>query len=235
MSYGTPPNSFHIPFTGEYLDFLGRSMEDAILRTGLDGYMIDWVWNPPDKLRENGWLPAEKKLYTELTGKPFPASGRPEAADKLAYERRAIERAWERIRAARDRANPGCVLWLSCSRLDDPTVVDSRLLRESDWVMNEAPSRALLDKARKMIGPRTRLIQNLVGWPDHDARGFLADPANRKIDFYGFAEPRDTSLPLSVSEYLGKPVDSFAGKEHFAVNDRNTAVLARFYRGLAMN
>jgi hypothetical protein len=231
LSYGVPGNVYHIPFTDAYLDYLARSMADAIRRTHLDGYMIDWVWNPRDKLREKGWLDAEKRLFTKLTGVPFPASGEPSPQDKLLYERRAIERCWDRIRAARDRANPSCKIWLSCSRLNDPTVQGSKLLREADWVMNEAPSRALLEGVRRMVGSRTRLIQNLVGWPNHDAKTFLADPANRGLDFYGFAEPRDTSLPLPVEEYLARTEESFAGTEKFTVNDRNIATLARFYRG----
>jgi hypothetical protein len=231
FSYGVPGNVYHIPFTDTYLDYLSHSMADTIRRTRLDGYMIDWVWNPHDKLRENGWIDAEKELFVKLVGKPFPAAGTPSPEDKLLYERRAIERCWERIRDARDRANPNCKIWLSCSRLNDPTVQGSRLLRECDWVMNEAPSRALLEGVRKMVGPRTRLIQNVVGWPNHDAKAFLADPANRGLDFYGFAEPRDTSLPLPVEEYLSKPFEAFAGKERFTVNDRNIAALARFYRG----
>ena len=231
LSYGAPPGTWHIPFTDAYLDYLSGAMEDVIRRTGLDGYMIDWVWNPPDKLRAGGWIEAEKKLFTRLTGAAFPAAG-PSREDKLAYERRAIERCWARIRQARDGANPRCAIWLSCSRLNDPTVVDSSLLRECDWVMNEAPSRELLDAARRMVGRNTRLIQNLVGWVDHDAKAFLADPGNHALDFYGFAEPRDNSLPLPVRDYLARSVEAFSGKGRFEVNDRNTAVLARFYRGL---
>jgi hypothetical protein len=83
-----------------------------------------------------------------------------------------------------------------------------------------------------MVGRKTRLIQNVVGWANHDAAAFLAAPANRPLDFYGFAEPRDNSLPLPVEELLAKPLEAFAGKEKMQVNDRNTAVLARFYRGL---
>ena len=235
LSYQAPPSVYNIPFTDAYLDYLTQAMQDAIARTGLDGYMIDWVWNPHEKVRANGWIEAEKKLFTQLTGKAFPAKGLPSSEDKLAYERRAIERCWERIREVRNRANPGCLIWLSCARLGDPTVVDSRLLRECDWVMNEAPSRELLESARRMVGPKTRLVQNLVGWVNHDASAFLADPGNRSLDFYGFAEPRDSSLPRSIEEYLSKPVASFVGKERFQVNDRNTAVLARFYRGLGMD
>jgi hypothetical protein len=234
LSYGTPPAP-HIPFTDTYLEYLSRSMEVAIRRTGLDGYMIDWVWNPSDKVRANGWIESEQKLFTQLMSKTFPASGTPSKQDQLAYERRAIERCWEQIRNARNRANPHCMLWLSCSNLTDPTVGGSRMLRECDWVMNEAPELKLLESARSMAGRNTRLIQDLVGWVQHDARSFLENPANRALDFYGFAEPRDRSLPLAVEEYLAKPVDAFAGKDRFDVNDRNTAVLARFYRGMSLD
>ena len=234
LSYGAPGNTYHIPFTDAYLDYLASVMQDAIKKTGLDGYMIDWVWNPPDNVRANGWIEAEKNLFVQLMGKPFPANGAPSAEDKLAYERRAIDRCWERIHEARNRANRQCVIWLSCYRLTDPTVANSKLLRECDWVMNEAPSRELLESARHTVSKKARLIQNLVGWANHDARAFLADPANRTRDCYGFAEPRDSSLPLAVEDFLSKPVEAFAGKQQFEVNDRNIAVLARFYRGLAI-
>ena len=234
LSYGAPGSTYHIPFTDAYLDYLSRAMEDAIRRTGLDGYMIDWVWNPSEKARGGAWIDAEKKLFTQLTGKPFPSAGAPSSEDKLDYERRAIERCWQRIRQTRDRANPRCIIWLSCARLKDPTVIGSRLLRECDWVMNEAPSRDLLESARRSVGAKTRLIQNVVGWADHDAKAFLGDPGNRSLDFYGFAEPSDTSLPLPVEQYLSKPVESFTGKDRMAVNDRNIAAVARFYRGLGM-
>jgi len=44
LSYGTPSEP-HIPFTTEYLDYLCGSIKDALEKTGIDGFMIDWVWN----------------------------------------------------------------------------------------------------------------------------------------------------------------------------------------------
>jgi hypothetical protein len=79
------------------------------------------------------------------------------------------------------------------------------------------------------------MLQNLVGWAAHDAAKFLADPNNRDLDFYGFAEPRDNSLPLPIAEYLGKPIGAFTGRNRISANDRNIAALARFYRGLPMD
>jgi hypothetical protein len=234
LSYGAPAD-IHIPFTDEYLDYLSRSMADAMQKTGMDGTMIDWVWNPSDRQRRNGWLPAEQKLFTRLTGKPFPRDGQPAESDKLDYERKAINRCWARIKQARDRANAQCVLWLSVNNMADPTLADSPMLKEVDWVMNESPDPKLYEAARRMAGRQTRLIQNVVGWPTHDAASFLSDPKNRGLDLYGFAQPRDNSLPLPVAEYLHKPVRAFTGGDRFSANDRNIAALARFYRGLPMD
>lgn len=233
LSYGTP-TSPHIPFTDEYLEYLFRSMADAFKKTGIDGTMIDWVWNPPDRLREKGWLESEKKLFTQLTGRKFPESGQPSKEDKLEYERRAIDRCWARIRETRGRTNPKCILWLSANNLSDPTIADSKMLKECDWVMNESPDRRLYEAGKRMAGERTRMIQNLVGWAEHNAKDFLSDPRNRDLDFYGFAEPRENSLPLPIEDYLGKPVEAFSGKDRLSANDRNIAALARFYRGLPL-
>jgi hypothetical protein len=234
LSYGTP-STLHIPFTDEYLDYLSRSMADAMRKTGMDGTMIDWVWNPSKELRQKGWLAAEKKLFMQLTGKRFPESGQPSQEDTLQYERRAIDRCWARIRDTRDRTNPKCILWLSVSGMDDPTIADSKLLRECDWVMNESPDRKLFLAGKRMVGKQTRMIQNVVGWAEHNAKEFLSDPQNRGLDLYGFAEPRDNSLPLPVAEYLGKRVEAFTGKDRLSANDRNIAALARFYRGLSLD
>lgn len=233
LSYGTPSTQ-HIPFTDQYLDFLTGSMQEAIRKTGLDGYMIDWVWNPAEGVRKDGWLEAEKKLFEKLTGARFPASGKVGGAARLAYERKAIDRCWQRIREARDEADKDCILWLSVSDLKNPAIENSALVRECDWVMNEAPDRERYDLGKKMAGPGARLIQNVVGWPKHDARTFLEEPRNRDLDYYGFAEARDNGLPLPARDYLRKPWDKFSGTSRNAINDRNIAALARFYKGLAL-
>jgi hypothetical protein len=234
LSYGTP-STMHIPFTDPYLDYLARSMGDAMSKSGMDGTMIDWVWNPADSLRAKGWLPAEQKLFEQLTGKAFPPSGQPAPEDKLRYERKAIDRCWARMKEARDHANPRCILWLSANDLAAPSIQNSAMLREVDWAMNESPDPKLYEIGRRMVGPKTRMLQNLVGWVNHDAKSFLAEPRNRWLDLYGFAEPGENSLPLSIAEYLRKPVDDFKGKDHRAANNYNIAALARFYRGMPMD
>ena len=234
LSYGMP-STLHIPFTDAYLDYLSRSIADAVRKTGIDGFMIDWVWNPKPELRRQGWIDCEKKLYQQLTGNAFPKKGTPGKRETLRYERAAIARCWKTVQRAAKDTNPDCIVWLSCSNITDPTVAGSAMLREVDWLMNESYREDYLQAGRKMIGRRTRLLQCLVGWAEHDARNFLSDPNNRKIDLYGFARPRETSVPLPISDYLGKPIQAFAGDGRVAVNDRNIATLARFYNGLPMD
>jgi hypothetical protein len=118
--------------------------------------------------------------------------------------------------------------------VNDPTVANSKLVAECDWLMNESPDRKLFLAGKRMAGKQTRMLQNVVGWAEHNAKEFLSDPQNRDLDLYGFAEPRDNSLPLPVAEYLAKPVESFTGTDRLSANDRNIAALARFYKGLAL-
>jgi len=229
LSYGTPGN-LHIPFTDEYLAYLSRSIADAVRRTGLDGFMIDWIWNPAPELRKQGWIEAEKKLYMQLTGKPFPSAG-PAASDLLEYERKAIERCWRAVRKAAKDERKDCILWLSCNNLTAPTVNGADWLKDVDWVMNESPDRAFFNAARQAVGPQTRMLQCLVGWVQHDAATYLSDRTTQGIDLYGFAEPRANSLPLGVEEYLKRGPQGFPGATGTAPNDRNIATLARFYNG----
>ena len=68
LSYGIPSKP-HIPFTREYLDYLCAEIKDALSRTGMDGFMIDWVWNPGDLEGEPlRWLDCEQRMYRETPG-----------------------------------------------------------------------------------------------------------------------------------------------------------------------
>lgn len=229
LSYGFP-SVYHIPFTDAYLDYLTASIADALRKTGMDGFMMDWMWCPHDKARQQAhggkWLDAEKKLFETLMSKPFPGEDKLAADEKLAYERKAINRCWARIRDAAKRANPACVIWLSCSRVRDASIADSPMLKEVDWMMDEAGTPAAMKEVAPMFGPRTRQLLCVVGWGDrHDARGILSDAANARYGIYGFSKPNPDSLPLPIATYLGRPIESFKG------NDRNIAALARFFAG----
>ncbi|HOZ47264.1 MAG TPA: hypothetical protein PLO37_18355 [Candidatus Hydrogenedentes bacterium] len=225
FSYGAPSQP-HLFYSDRYLDFLAASIRDAVEKTGIDGFMIDWVWNP-DKARadQNGgaWKPAEKELYAQLMGEPFPGEAQLSDAQKTAYDRASITQCWKRIRDAA----PDSVIWLSCNDLNHPSVVDSPLLREVDWIMNEHPDPERLAKVIAAATDRQRVIQCIVGWGDqHNAYAVVTNKEFPTRDFYGFARPGDNSLPLPIQEYLDKPIESFSG------NDKNIATLARFYNGL---
>lgn len=229
LSYGTP-SAPHIPFTTEYLDYLCASMADALQRTGLDGFMIDWVWNPGDldgsRLR---WLECEQQMYRELLGEAFPGKDQITPARELEFRRRALDRCWDRLRAAAKKANPKAVIWLSCCNVASPVVVNSKLFQEVDWLMNEATDPKSLTQVETMKGAHTRLIQCVVGWGEaHDARRILSGGGARDLGLYGFAKPGPNSLPLPVAEYRRRSIASFQG------NDRNIAVLARHFTGASL-
>jgi hypothetical protein len=229
LSYGAP-SAPHIPFTTEYLDYFCASIEDALRRTGMDGFMIDWLWNPGDlDGTRPRWLECEQQMYQELLGESFPGKDKITPERELEFRRRAIDRCWERIRATTKRVNPDAVIWLSCCNVSSPVVVNSKLFKEVDWLMNEATDPKSLQQVAAMKGPHTRLVQCVVGWGDaHDARRILSGGAARALGIYGFAKPGRNSLPLPISEYRSRSLDSFQG------NDRNIAVLARHFTGASL-
>lgn len=232
LSYGAP-SSPHIPFSTPYLDYLCASIEDALRKTGMDGFMIDWVWNPTRpagaaaKESKERWLDCEKTMFAELLGRPFPGADELTADELASFRRKAIDRCWTRIRQAAKGVRPDCVIWLSCSNLHEPSVQNSTMFREVDWLMNEAPNPEDIAAIRRMIGPQTKLVQCLVGWGDrHDARRVLERAEFRQLGIYGFSRPGPNSLPLPIEEYRRHPIARFTG------NDRNIATLLRYYHGL---
>jgi len=182
--------------------------------------MLDWLSNTSGK-----WFDCEKKMYEELMARPFPGADKVTPADKEAFDRKAVERCWTRIRDAARKVKPGCILW--------PNGLQHMNLEGVDWLLNESPdvnqTAAVL---RQIDGKRpVRIIQNQVGWPDHDARKVLADSRYEKWDLYGFAAPYDNGLPLPVADYLNRPMDEFKGSDRMTINDKNIAALTRFYLG----
>ena len=227
LSYGTPA-TFHLPLTDAYLDYLAEAVADALQKTKMDGFMVDWLWNPSDEVRKQAtggkWLKAEQELFTQLTGKPFPAGGQPSPEDRLLYEQKATERCWRRIHDTAKRVKPNCIIWLSCHDVRSPHFLNTSVFKEVDWLMDESGTPKALGEVAPRLGPQARPILCLVGWGDrHDARKVLTDPANRIYGIYGFSQPGPNSLPLPIADYLGKPMDSFYG------NDRNIAALARWF------
>jgi hypothetical protein len=199
QSYGTP-SGIHIPFTTEYLDYLGRCIKDALKKTDIDGFMIDWVFSPPVLMAEKNvrWLPCEQVMYAELFGRSFPGKDKVDASETLEFQRRALERCWRRIRQAAKSAKPDCIIWLSCMDLSHPQIMGAEMLCEADWVMNETPTPEKLHAARQLVGPHARLIQCVSGGStEYDASKVLDNPKYKDVGLYGFAPWPDvkTTLP----------------------------------------
>ncbi len=239
LSYGIPATP-HIPFTDQYLDYLCGAIQDALEKTGMDGFMIDWIWHPNGEPTMNTdprgdaaagrWLEAEKRLFADVMGRPFPGEDQLSPADKLEYDGRATQRCWRRIYEAAKRTRPDCIIWLSCHNLKAPSLEGCSVFQEVDWLMNENPDPEGLEYARLKAGPPVQLVQCLVGWGDqHDARRFLSGAVPPDLAIYGFAKPHDDSLPLPIETYLSRPAESFHG------NDRNIAVLARYFNGVPLD
>ncbi len=229
LSYGCP-SDYHLPLTDAYLDYLGVAIEEALKKTDMDGFVVDWLWNPKDEVRaaqnRGRWLDCDQHLFQTLVGKPFPSQGAPSAADRGVYERRAIERCWRRIHDTAKRVKPSCVVWISCNNVLDPALQRTSVLKEADWFMDESGSPEKMKAIAPLLGPNTHPMLCVVGWGDgHNARRILTDPSSARCGIYGFMAPGADSLPLPIARYLGQPADRFQG------NDRNVAVLARVYTG----
>ena len=199
------PSAISIPFTRAYLDYLARVIPEALLKTGIDGFMIDWVFNASHFYadKQYAWLVCERQMYQELLGEPFPGEDAMTPERTATFNRRALDRCWETIRNAAKTAKPDCIIWLSCYDLNHPQVKGSTLLREVDWLMNEHPDAARLDAARAASGAHTRLIQCLCGWGDqHDANALIERLRPTDTGFYGFARP-DAATTLPPEDHSG--------------------------------
>jgi hypothetical protein len=223
LSYGTPANR-HIPYTDEYLAYLSTAIDEAVRMTGIDGFMIDWFYQPE---REN-WKDCEKKLYEQLMGEAYPGDGKLSEEKEVEYSRKAIDRAWKTIRKAAKDANPECIIWLTAFDPTHPHIVNSRMYKEVDWLMNEGGDLKRIRAVEPMIGGHTRLITCLANWNRQDPTTLVPAALKEGIGLYGFAKPHADSL-LPLEQLLKRPVKELKG------DDRNIAVLARAYHGVPID
>jgi hypothetical protein len=230
LSYGTP-TSYHIPYTDEYLAYLSAAITDGVTKTGIDGFMIDWLWMPDRKATEGKWLDCEKKLYTQLMNEPFP--GEEQLGERtpkyVEYSRKAIDRTWKTLRKAAKDANPECIVWLTSNHINHPHVVNSDMYQEADWIMNESGDIARIRQVKGMIGKHTRLITCLARWNNQDATKVVPEALAENVGLYGFAAPRNNIGLIPLENILSKPVAELKG------DDRNIAVLARAYHGVSID
>ncbi len=225
LSYGTP-STYHLPYTDKYLAYLSSAVGDAVKTTGIDGIMLDWVWQPRRLSTKGKWIEAEKKLYKQLMGEPFPGEDKLTGAQDLKYSRMAIDRCWKTIRKAAKTANPNCIIWLTSNRLKSPHVINSDMYRQADWVMGEAGRIEHIEAARKMVGKHTRLITCMALWNRQDPTSAVPEAIKAGIGLYGFAKPgRDGTLDLK--KILPRQICELTG------DAQSIAVLARAYHGVS--
>jgi hypothetical protein len=231
LSYGIPSNP-HIPYTNAYLDYLCNSIEDAIRKTGMDGVFIDWVWNPGTTMEPYPplrWIKCEREMYMELMNKPFPGPDMINPADELQFRRKAIDRCWKRIRETVKRTKPECIIWLTSCQLTSRDIKGSDMLKEADWILNEAGDTATTGYMQQMFGKNIRMITCLANWNGQDPMIVIPAALRNGVGLYGFTKPVRRSFMPPVSYYLSHHVDSLKGDE------RNIAALARVYNNLPMS
>lgn len=224
LSYGTP-STYHIPYTDEYLAYLTEVITEAVKTTGIDGFMIDWVWMPKRQSTKGKWIAAEKKLYEQLMGEPFPGEDQLAKEQDTAYSRKAIDRCWKAIRKAAKDANPDCIIWLTTNKAHHPHVIDSDMYREVDWLMGEAGRLHEILKLKQMVGEHTHLITCMSDFGGPNAVKAVPQAIEAGIGLYGYAKPQGKAGTINLATIFSKQISELTG------NDQRIAVLARVYHG----
>ena len=225
-------NGQQIPFTTKYIDYLCASIEDAIKKTDMDGYMLDWFFNPGggnDPLPPLRWLPCEQEMYGELMNTPFPGIGKTTPEIELQFRRKAIDRAWKRIHETTKNTKSDCIIWLSSYNLNSREIVGSDLLMQVDWLINEAGDIASTETVRNLIPEHTKLITCLANWNKQDPEEVVPAAIKANVGLYGFTKPMVGALMPPIDLFLTQPVSDFDG------DAKNIAILARAYRGLPLD
>lgn len=224
LSYGSP-TTYHIPYTDEYLEYFSKSIHDAVKKTGMDGFMVDWLWMPRRSSTEGKWLPCEKDLYRQLMEEEFPGEDKLTKQQDTAFSRKCLERCWDAIKKAAKTANPECIVWLTVNKMHHEHVTNSRIYKEVDWLMNEAGSLEAIRKAKGMVGDHTRLITCLAVWNGMDASATVPAAIEEGVGLYGFTTPRGNAGLVDFNKFFDKQVSELSGDQ------KNIATLARAYRG----
>lgn len=227
LSYGIP-SAPHIPYTDAYLAYLDAVIRDCVRKTGVDGFMIDWLWQPDRKAAGGRWLECERKLYAKLMGEVFPGEDKLTKEQEVAYSRKAIDRCWGVIHQAAKESNSACIVWLSSNNPTHPHLVNSRMYQEVDWMMNEGGDLETVRAVKPMMGPHTRLMTCLADWNGKEPTAVVPEALKEGIGLYGFTKPLGDSL-VPLEPCLTQPVSKLKG------DARNIGALARAYHGVSLD
>jgi len=219
----------HLPFSERYLDYFCASVRDALIKTDIDGFMVDWF----RVLRGSSWLEIEKEMWWQLMGEEFPRLSTPPPEEIVEFDRRQIARAWTRLRdTVLDTRK--AIIWTNhpFSKADDPVWNNHPLLKEVDWVLNEAPDTGMLDWLESQCGPQTTIVQNLCGWAGHDAASWKEIDYER-FGLYGFAAANPaTSLPWTEKE-LASARRAIIDEKYFQIPIANARNIQRIREAFA--
>lgn len=225
-------NGQQIPFTTQYIDYLCSSFEDAIKKTDMDGIMLDWFYNPGggrDPLPPLRWIPCEQVMFQELMDQPFPGKDKITPEIELDFRRKALDRAWKKIRDITKKTKQDCIIWLTAYEVNSKEYAGSAILKEVDWLMNEAGDITRTAAMKELVGSNTKLITCLANWNKQNPAEVVPAAIKEKVGLYGFTKPVTGPMMPMVDYYLSKSVDSLNGDE------RNIAVLARVYNNLKLD
>lgn len=228
LSYGIPADP-HIPYTSTYIDYLCASIEDAIKVTGIDGIFIDWLWNPGTTMEPYPplqWMDCEQEMYKELMQQPFPGKEKLTPENVLQFRRKAIDRCWKKIKATANKANPECIIWLTSCQLTSKDIAGSDMLKEVDWILNEAGDIKTTTAVHNALGKHTRMVTCLAKWNSQDPLTIVPAAIKQQVGLYGFAKPIIGAMMHPVDYYLKTPIHDLKDDE------KNIAVLARSYNNL---
>ncbi|MCH7226901.1 hypothetical protein, partial [Haloferula sp. A504] len=228
LSYGTP-SSYHIPYTDDYLAYLSAAITDAIKTTGIDGFMIDWVWMPRRSSTKGKWIDAEKKLYQQLMGEAFPGEDKLTREQELAYGRKAIDRCWKAIHKAAKTADPDSIIWLTTNHVNHPLVKDSDMYKEVDWLMGETGRLDEILPLRSIVGEDTRLITCLSDFGGNDPTSAVPEAIEAGVGLYGYAKPTNSRGTIDLEKIFPKQLSELGG------NFKRIAIMARAYHGLSID
>ncbi len=165
-------------------------------------------------------------MFGELMNQPFPGIDKITPEIEHQFRRKAIDRCWKRIHETVKKTNPDCIIWLTSCQLTSKDIAGSDMLKEVDWVLNEAGDIATTESVRSMLGKQTRLITCLANWNKQNPAEVIPAAIKANVGLYGFTKPVAGSIMPPVDYYLSQSVDSLKGDE------RNIALLARVYNDL---
>jgi hypothetical protein len=165
-------------------------------------------------------------MYSELTGEDFPGKENITPDAELDFRRKSIGRAWQQIRKTVKGTKPDCIIWLTAYEVNSPEYEGNTLLKEVDWLMNEAGDSERTRAMRNLTGSHTKFITCLARWNGQNPLETVPEALSQNVGLFGFAHPVVGSLMKPVSYYLSASLDTLRGDE------LNIAVLARCFNNL---